>query len=146
MSTPEELIPFCEHPFFESAAKLLSEPDPGPTPFLVDELIVERMIAVLVAQAKRWKTWTLLDLGIAIVTGEKALGRFDVPTPGPVLLVLEESGRAALHRRLDKLVRGRALDPSRLADLYFAANLGVRLTRRTGRSGSSTLDARCRGA
>src|SRR6516164_9677974 len=50
MSTPEELIPFCEHPFFESAAKLLSEPDPGPTPFLVDELIVERMIAVLVAQ------------------------------------------------------------------------------------------------
>ena len=75
MSTPEELIPFCEHPFFESAAKLLSEPDPGPTPFLVDELIVERMIAVLVAQAKRWKTWTLLDLGIAIVTGEKALGR-----------------------------------------------------------------------
>jgi hypothetical protein len=47
--------------------------------------------------------------------------------PGPVLLILEESGRAALHRRLDMLVRGRAIDPARLSYLYFAANKRVRL-------------------
>src|SRR5205809_1058849 len=35
------------------AAELLAEPDPGPTPWLVDELIVDRAI---VAAVGRWKT------------------------------------------------------------------------------------------
>jgi hypothetical protein len=113
--------------WFESAASLLAEPDPGPTPFLVDELIVEGAIAAIQGAPKVWKTWTLLDLAIAIATGEDALGRFTVPEPGPVLVVLEESGRAALHRRLDMLVRGRALDPKRLSDLFVAPNKRVRL-------------------
>jgi hypothetical protein len=116
-----------ERPWYESAADLLAEPDPGPTPFLVDELIVEGSIAAFVGAPKNGKTWTLLDIAVAVAAGELALGRFAVPTPGPVLLILEESGRAALHRRLDMLVRGRALDPGRLDELYFAANKRVRL-------------------
>jgi hypothetical protein len=56
-----------------------------------------------------------------------------VPTPGPVLLILEESGRTALHRRLDMLVRGRAIDPDRLVEFYFAANRRVRLDDRRWR-------------
>jgi hypothetical protein len=113
--------------WFESAADLLREPDPGPTPFLVDELIVDNAIAALVGAPKNGKTFALLDIAIAVAAAEQALDRFDVPQPGPVLLILEESGRAALHRRLDKLARGRALDPDRLVELYFAANRRVRL-------------------
>ena len=113
--------------WFESAADLLAEPEPGPTPFLVDELIVDGSIAACVGPPKNFKTWTLLDLAIAVATGEPALGRFKVAKRGPVLLILEESGRTALHRRLDMLVRGRALEPVRLAAFYFAANRRVRL-------------------
>jgi hypothetical protein len=113
--------------WFESAADLLAEPDPGPTSFLVDELIVEGSIVAWVGPPKNFKTWTLLDIAIAVATGELALDRFAVPTPGPVLLILEESGRTALHRRLDMLTRGRALEPGRLVELYFAANRRVRL-------------------
>ncbi len=43
------------------------------------------------------------------------------------MLVLEESGRAALWRRLDSLCRGRAIDRDALADLFYAANQGVKL-------------------
>jgi hypothetical protein len=113
--------------WFESAADLLAETDPGPTPFLVEGLIVENAIAVVVGPPKLGKTWLLLDLAIAVATGEKALGRFTVPQAGPVLIVLEESGRAALHRRLDKMVRGRALAPESLGEFFFAANRRVRL-------------------
>jgi AAA domain len=68
------------------------------------------------------KTWTLPDLAVAVATGELALSRFAVAEPGPVLLILEESGRAALHRRLDKLVRDGAIEPGRLDELYVTAN------------------------
>ena len=113
--------------WYESAADLLAEDDPGPTPFLVDELVVEGAIAAFVGAAKNGKTWTLLELAVAIVTGEPAFGRFTVPKPGPVLVILEESGRAALHRRLDMLARGRTLPPERFVEFCFAANRRVRL-------------------
>ena len=90
-------------------------------------MIVDGAIAALVGAPKTGKTWALLDIAIAVATGERALDRFAVPKAGPVLLILEESGRAALHRRLDKLLRGRAIEPGRLVGFYFAANRRVRL-------------------
>jgi hypothetical protein len=113
--------------WFENAADLLSEPDPGSTPFLVEDLIVDRAMATLVAPPKKNKTFVTLDVGIAVATGNKALGRFAVPNPGPVLIVLEESGRAALHRRLDMLARGRAIPPESLGDLHYSSNRRVNL-------------------
>ncbi len=113
--------------FMESAAALLVAPDPGPTPFLVDQLIVDCAIAAIQGQHKRGKTWLLLELAIAIVTGGRAFDRYDVPEPGPVMLILEESGRDALHRRLGALQRGQHLKPADLLELHFATNKRVRL-------------------
>ena len=113
--------------WLERASDLLKEPDPGPTPFLVDQLIADQSIAMLVGPAKARKTWTLLELAIAIVTGRTAFGKYEIPVPGAVIIVLEESGRAALHRRLDALTRGNQIDPNELHHLHYAANLGVRL-------------------
>ena len=48
----------AEGGWFESAADLLAEPDPGPTPFLVDDLIVEAAIAAIVGSPKNGKTWS----------------------------------------------------------------------------------------
>jgi len=114
-------------PWFERASDLLGEDDPGPTPFLVEDLIVEGAVAALVGAPKAGKTWTLLEIAIAIASGTQALGSFAVPQAGPVLVIVEESGRRALHRRLDSLSRGRALSRERLSDLYVAANRRVRL-------------------
>lgn len=113
--------------WLESAARLLAEPEPGRTPFAIEGLIVEGAITGLLGPAKTGKTWLVLELATGIVTGRPALDRFTIPKAGPVMLVLEESGRQALHRRLGMLVRGRALDPAALAELHFAANLRVRL-------------------
>jgi hypothetical protein len=44
-----------------------------------------------------------------------------------VILVLEESGRDALHRRLDCLRRGYAIEKAALDELHFSANRRVRL-------------------
>lgn len=113
--------------WLESAADLLAEPDPGTTPFAVEGLIVDQAVAAVQGSYKVGKTWLLLELARAIVTGDPALGCFAVPRPGPVIVVLEESGRKALHRRLGALCRGTGTDPADLADLHFAANRRVRL-------------------
>src|SRR5207249_4615453 len=88
---------------------------------------VDGAVAQLVGPPKKGKTYVLLDLAIAVATGREALGHFKVEEPGPVLLVLEESGRAALHRRLDRLARGRAIEPGNLREFHFASNRRVKL-------------------
>ncbi len=113
-------------PFLESAADLLGEPDPGPTPFLVEGLIVDHSIAAEQGPPKVGKTWIALETATSVVTGLPAFGQF-ATLKGPAIIILEESGRAALHRRLDALARGRAIKPDQLRDLHFAANRRVRL-------------------
>jgi hypothetical protein len=108
------------------AAELLAEPDPGPTPWLVEGLIVSQAIVAFVGRWKTTKSYALLYLLMCVALGEPAWG---LPTDGgPVVYVCEESGRAALWRRLDSLARGYALDPEQLrGQLYVAANARVRL-------------------
>ena len=113
--------------WLERASDLLAEPDPGPTPFLVDKLLADRCLGAIQGAPKIGKTWVVLECGAAIVTGRPAFGRFQIPLPGPVIVILAEAGRAALHRRLDSLARGYALGSDALADLHFAANRRVRL-------------------
>lgn len=114
-------------PWLERASDLLTEPDPGPTPWLVDELLVAGCVGAVQGAPKSGKTWAILELVLAVVTGRPAFSRFAVPVAGPVILVLEESGRAALHRRLGALCRGNAIHPEELADLHYSANRRVRL-------------------
>jgi hypothetical protein len=116
----------ASEPFLESASVLLAEPDPGQTPFLVESLLVENSIAAIQGPPKVGKTWTGLEIAVSVVAGLPAFGQFETHQ-GPVVVILEESGRTALHRRLDALTRGRAIEPERLRDLHFAANRRVRL-------------------
>jgi RecA-family ATPase len=109
------------------AGELLGEPDPGPTPWLVDGLIVDRAIVACVGRWKTTKSYALLELCVSVATGRPAFGKLAV-RQGPVVFINEESGRAALWRRLDALCRGRAILREELFDqLYVAANARVRL-------------------
>lgn len=113
-----------------TAAELLAGDEPGPTPWLVEGLLVDEALGAIVGPPKVGKTWVVLELALAIATGRDVLDRFALPAPGPVVVVLEESGSAALHRRLDQLVRGADLSVEQrdgLARLYVAPNRRVRL-------------------
>jgi len=84
----------------------------------------------LIAAVGPWKstkTYALLDLAISVATGQPAFGALAIPEPGPVVYVLEESGRAALWRRLDQLCRGRAVPPEHLRELHVSTNARVKL-------------------
>jgi hypothetical protein len=114
-------------PWLIDAADLLAEPDPGPTPWLVRDLIVDRALVAAVGRWKTTKTYGFLDVAISVVAGRPAFGALEVEQPGPVVYVIEESGRAALWRRLDALRRGRGIDIEELRGLHLATNERVRL-------------------
>jgi hypothetical protein len=114
-------------PWLERASDLLREGDPGPTEMLVEKVAVDQALIATVGRWKTTKTYFNLDFGISVVTGLPLLGSFAVPRPGPVVVILEESGRKALWRRLDALCRGRAIDRGALENLHTAANRRVRL-------------------
>jgi RecA-family ATPase len=100
--------------YLTDAADLLAEPDPGLTPWLLEGHIVDQ---ALTAVARRWKTtksWAMLEAAVSIATGTPAFGAVAVPEAGPVVYVIEESGKRALWRRLDALCRGRAMRPDEL--------------------------------
>jgi hypothetical protein len=113
--------------WLRNASDLLLETDPGPTPFAIESLLGEAAIAAIQGPPKVGKTWVALELALALVTGCEAFGTFAIPTRGPVILILEESGEQALRRRLDRLARGHALDAEAFDGLYVAANRRVRL-------------------
>lgn len=115
-------------PWYLDAADLVSRPDPGPVPFLVDGLIVDQALVAFVGKWKTTKSYAAIEMCVSITTGRPAFGTFAIPNPGPVVYVNEESGEAALQRRLDALCRGRAIDPEELRNsLYVAANRRVKL-------------------
>jgi hypothetical protein len=121
-------LPSSQPAWLVDAADLLAEPDPGPTAWLVQDLIVDQAIIAAVGRWKTTKSYGLLDLCISIATGEPAFGVLEIPNPGPVIFVNEESGRAALWRRLDALCRGRAINPERLRGrLLLGANARIKL-------------------
>ena len=127
MSTPEHEIPFGET-WYLDAADLLSRSDPGPVPFLVQDLIVDQALVAIVGKWKTTKSYGVLDICISIATGRPAFGTFAIPKPGPVVFVNEESGEAALWRRLDALCRGRAIDPDELRGrLFVSPNRRIKL-------------------
>ncbi len=72
-ANPFKALDLETHPWMESAADLLAEDDPGPTPYLVEGLIVDRAVTAIQGPYKVGKTWIVLYLGIAIVTGAETL-------------------------------------------------------------------------
>lgn len=124
----EEIVFGNPDPWLLDAADLLERGDPGPTPWLVESLIVDGAFTAVVGRWKTTKSYGMKDICLSIATGRPAFGRFAIPEPGPVVFVNEESGEQALWRRLDALCRGRAIAFEELRGrLFVAANRGIKL-------------------
>ena len=75
--------------------------------YTVGGLLRRGNLALLVAYGSSFKTWEMVDLAIAQASGGSFLGRFECPTPGPVLLIDWESGDEELRRRLQAVSKAR---------------------------------------
>ena len=72
-----------------------------PAEFLVRGLWPSDAYGILGAEWKAGKTWLMLDLAVAVATGGKFLGLYDVEAQGGVLMFLGEGGRRKMTRRFN---------------------------------------------
>jgi hypothetical protein len=86
---------------FRSVGEVLAEVDAAPRPtFLARPVWPSDAYGVLGALWKAGKTWLVLDLVIAVLTGGEWLGHYPVERQGPVLMFLGEGGPRKMTRRL----------------------------------------------
>ncbi len=77
--------------------------DLPPIDWLVTDLIANQDRVVVYGEFGSLKSWLLLDLALAIASGQPWLGQFIVPQPKKVLYVDEEMNERTLRRRVKQL-------------------------------------------
>lgn len=83
--------------------------------WLIDGFLTGGSITVLAASPKTGKTWVALALAVGVASGAPALGRFHVPSPGPVLLFHAEDDSRAVRERIESIAVGQGLALESLA-------------------------------
>lgn len=68
--------------------------------WLIEKLWQESAIGFIVGPPKSFKSFFALELAFALATGKAFLGEFKVPAPRTVLLIQEESSKAAFKERV----------------------------------------------
>ncbi len=91
---------------------------PTPLDYVVNPFFVAGELGLIYAQWKAGKTFVCLSLALAIATGTKWLGEFDVPRPRRVLYIDEEMSRVELIRRVQRLSPGMSTDQFRVLSRY----------------------------
>jgi hypothetical protein len=94
--------------------------------WIIRDIIPRGEPALFAGPPKSGKTWTLLDLAIAVATGEHWLDGAQKNTlgrPGRVLVIALEDGARRLIKRIWELARGRGLRP--VDDPTLTAHLSV---------------------
>lgn len=94
--------------------------------WLVESLWAAEGVGVIGGAPKSCKTWLALDLAVAVASGSPALGRFPVPTPGPVLAYGAEDGPEQLRDRLMAITRAKHFGLADL-DLFLLTVPSLRL-------------------
>jgi len=118
--------PFIKKIPLVTAAELARE-QLSPPSMLVDKLWQKEGCGFFGGEPKTLKTYTALDMAIAIVTGGKVFDQFAVNETGPAILFLEETKRNEADQRIDQLCRGKRIDRSRLDDLHLSIQRRIQL-------------------
>jgi len=77
--------------------------------WLIEDLWTARGVGVLGGAPKTCKTFLAVDLALSVATGSKALGRFEVRAPGPVVFFAAEDAPTLLRERFSALAAHRDL-------------------------------------
>lgn len=83
-----------------SFSDALSEFGLGEVDWTVDGWLPSRTVGLVVAPPGTYKTWLLLNIALAVSTGQPFLGRYPVNRTGPVLVIQQEDPFPLLFSRL----------------------------------------------
>lgn len=72
--------------------------------WLVEDWLPDKSITFLVSPPESYKTWLLLDLAVSVSAGVPFLGKYQVNSPGPTLIIQQEDSHAGLTDRLALIV------------------------------------------
>ena len=76
----------------------------GGVSWLVDEWLPDKSITFLVSPPESYKTWILLDLAVSVASGTPFLGRYQINSPGPTMIIQQEDSHEGLTDRLALIV------------------------------------------
>ncbi len=96
---PADAVPVPEY-----GDDLLADTIPPPRP-IVEGLLHEGML-LFGGKSKRGKSWLMLDLALAVATGNPVWQHFPTREPQPVLYLALEDGRGRIQRRLRAIQPG----------------------------------------
>ncbi|MBI4538672.1 MAG: AAA family ATPase [Gemmatimonadetes bacterium] len=90
----------------------IAAPDQATPAWLIEHLCGSGAVAVIGGAPKCGKSWLALELAVAVASGRPCLGRFAVPTAGPVLLYAAQDTPLQVRQRIEQLcqARGAAFD------------------------------------
>jgi hypothetical protein len=94
--------------------------------WLIDSLWGQSAVGLIGGQPKCCKSWLGLDMAISVASATPCMDRFQVKSPGPVLVFLAEDGCAAVRNRIEAICSHRGLDINQL-ELYVITEQAMRL-------------------
>ncbi len=95
-------------------ARLAPAPAAG-TRWLIEDLWAAEAVGCVGGLPKQGKTWLGLEMAVAVASGTPCLGRFKVPSPGPVLVFCAEDAAHDVRERVAGIAKARGIDFERLA-------------------------------
>jgi hypothetical protein len=96
--------------------------------WLIDQLWTHQAVGVIGGSPKSGKTWLALEIAVSVASGTSCLGRFDVLSPGLVLIYAAEDSAAAVRSRIETLAHLHQVDFDRL-DVHIITVDSLRLDR-----------------
>jgi len=104
------------------------EPTAHKSSWLIDQLWTHQAVGVIGGSPKSGKTWLALDMAVSVASGSPCLGRFEVLSPGLVLIYAAEDSAVAVRSRIESLARLHQVDFNRL-DVHIITVDSLRLDR-----------------
>jgi hypothetical protein len=96
--------------------------------WLIDQLWTYQAVGVIGGSPKSGKTWLALEMAVSVASGNPCLGRFEVLSPGRVLIYAAEDSAVAVRSRIESLARLHQVDFNRL-DVHIITVDSLRLDR-----------------
>ena len=118
MGVTSDMFKFCRAKELES--------QPAGQAWLIDSLWGKSAVGLIGGQPKCCKSWLGLDMAVSVASETPCMGKFQVRTPGPVLVFLAEDACAAVRNRIEAICTHRGLDIN-LLDLYAITEQTIRL-------------------
>lgn len=71
--------------------------------WLIRGILNQGAVGFIAGQPKSFKSWTALDMGLSVASGQPFLNHFPIESPGSVLYIQEEDSPALLKTRVGKI-------------------------------------------